>query len=397
MMANFLDMSVLNEAAVKAPTLENITQSDTYLEHISYFSQTVDFLIEYNHEFTEATKTLYKGISESEGDQELIHESFTDFTTAVKKIIDKFLAFLKSLFQRFITNLNSMFKAEGYLKKHEADFKRFKEEHNFDFSGYTFTIFNSDIPHAQTESEWLTNYDVDLASFAGEFTNNSPAEDTIATRKRIEDEMKKKYKALTDYLSGDYYDRLRATIIGKDGEKISESEFAKECFAIFRNDDSDKEEFEVNSQYVLECYSRFKNYEKTKRSIEKTRNAIETLYKNMKKELESMVKGEGSGDKMTITIGPSTTNYLDITNGNYGSAVYTGADGDTVIGQASGTLYNEFEKYKKAKVTQVEQMSNIHALAFAAKLDAAKDMFAQDKTILYKALYRIQGMPKKDK
>ena len=60
-------------------------------------------------------------------------------------------------------------------------------------------------------------------------------------------------------------------------------------------------------------------------------------------------------------------------------------------------MVTQMEQYKKAKINQVQQMSNIHALAFGAKLDAAKDMFNQDKAVLYKALYRIQGMPKEKK
>ena len=395
-MANFLDMSVLNEAAVKAPTLDNITVSHTHLENVSYFSQTVDFLIEYNHEFTEATKTLYKGISESGDNQELINESFADFGNAIKKIIDKFLAFLKSLFQRFITNLNSMFKAEGYLKKHEADFKKFSEQHNFTFSGYNFTI-DSSIPITNVVSEWLGNLDVqynDTSKYDNIFKVADDAQKMEVARKQLEEDLKTKYKAITDYLSGSYYDEKRAEILGKTG-KIYDSEYANECFAVFRNDTSDKEELDITSSYITSCYARFKNYNKTRESIEKKKKEIEKEYKEMNKELETMVKSDGYGNSLTITLGPTTTSHLQGSYGNY--TFGTSINGTTTISQASQTLLTEFEKYKKAKVSQVEQLSNLHALAFAAKLDAAKDMFVQDKTILYKALYKIQGISKDNK
>ena len=47
--------------------------------------------------------------------------------------------------------------------------------------------------------------------------------------------------------------------------------------------------------------------------------------------------------------------------------------------------------YMKAKVTQVNQMSSIHSMAFSAKLQAAKDCFVQNKAILYKALAKIKS------
>ena len=51
----------------------------------------------------------------------------------------------------------------------------------------------------------------------------------------------------------------------------------------------------------------------------------------------------------------------------------------------------KIDMYMKAKVTQVQQMSSIHTMAFSAKLQAAKDCFVQNKSMLYKALSKIKG------
>lgn len=385
-MANFLDMSILNEAAVKAPTLDNITVSDTMLEDVSYFNQTVNFLIEYNHEFTEATKILYTGLLESDGEAELITESFETFGNTVKKIIDKFLAFLKSIFQRFITNMNSMFKSEKYLKKHESDFKKFKDNlHKFDFEGYEFTLSES-IPNAKPEPEWIDDIDIDFAEIAETIQDKSGDE----LKKAISDAEKTitdKYDSLIDKLNNSYYDELRAKVIGSDTD-IAESDFDKALFAVYRNGESDKKSIDITSGYIDSCFHRFKSFDSLKASIERNKREIAEAYNTMKKELDTMIKTEGRDDTLSLTLGLKTHTKA---SENYGTGVVLGA------GFNSPTLLKQIELYKKAKINQVQQMSNIHALAFGAKLDAAKAMFIQDKTVLYKALYKIQGVPKEDK
>ena len=382
--------SILHESIdntiIKNKTVSNLDSMIGTIGECSYFSQTVDFLIESNKEFNQATKLLYRAIYEAGDNQVIVNESFADFGTAVKKIIDKFIAFMKSLFERFITNMNSMVKSEKYLKKHKDDFKKFSAVHEFEYTGYEFTLFDSNIPEANAESEWIKDIDsADFSQYANMFKdNNGNAIDLtdITTKssllKSVEDKMKENYKNLTKKLEGDYYDNLRGRIIGKgDSYNISESEFAKELFCVFRNDSSDKTSITVNSSYITDCYRRFDNYEDLKKSITKTKKEIETDYKNVKSEMEKMIKTTGSGDTLSMSLG-----YKD---------TYTAQDM-----AANAAMLTQMELYKKAKVNQVQQMSNMHALAFATKLDAARDMFNQDKAILYKALYRIQGIKKED-
>ena len=75
-----------NDTSVK---LRNMVEAP--LSEESYFDQTLDFIIECKKEFNNATKGLNKSIIESAGDEYVINESFAEFFSKAKKIIDKFL------------------------------------------------------------------------------------------------------------------------------------------------------------------------------------------------------------------------------------------------------------------------------------------------------------------
>ena len=111
----------------------------------TYFYKALNFIIECKDEFNSASKDLYKTITESANNQEVITEGFSDFFAKIKEIIDKFIKFIKSLFAKFITNLNAAFKREKYLIKHKEDFKKFNSKNEFSFDGYAFS-FSPAIP-----------------------------------------------------------------------------------------------------------------------------------------------------------------------------------------------------------------------------------------------------------
>ena len=56
----------------------------------------------------------------------------------------------------------------------------------------------------------------------------------------------------------------------------------------------------------------------------------------------------------------------------------------------SADLMYKLDLYTKAKVDQITEFSNIHTLAFSAKLDALKESYKQDRALLYTALLKIQ-------
>ena len=366
-----VDMSMLNSPVQMPKSLDTIKTVAEDAD-VSFFCDTVNFLIENGHLYNGAVATLYTSLSES-ADVEAIHESFSDFKNTVKKIIDKFIAFIKSLFERFINLMNRIVKSEKYLKNHIKDLNSFGSNHEFDFDGYTYT-FSDNIPITDPQSEWLK--DIDLAFSAYADAANATDGDNIAKSKAVEEKMREVIKNVKEELSnGDYFDRMRATVIGREGESIGSTEYDGILFKIFRNNDSDKSNITVNKEYVHDIADRFKGYESFKKDIERNRNEIEAGYKAIKTELERISTKDG--DTMTLALATHAN-----ASSNYGTATIP----------YSKTTQTLSEQYKKIKIDQVAGLADIHALAFAAKLDAAKEMFMQDKTVLYKALYRVQGL-----
>ena len=74
---------------------------------------------------------------------------------------------------------------------------------------------------------------------------------------------------------------------------------------------------------------------------------------------------------------------------------------DTVDTVGGGTmmaaeLMTQIDVYVRAKIDQIQEYSNIHLLAFGAKLDAMKECLNQDRNVLYVAL-RKSDVPFKEK
>ena len=168
--------------------------------------------------------------------------------------------------------------------------------------------------------------------------------------------------------SGDYYDKIRGELLGVQGS-VDSSDFAKELFDKFR-DGGTKEDKEFESGDITEAYNRFESYEKIKKDITKKKNEAEKKYKRLAKDIENAVKRDG--EKLHLD-----SKYM---NGGKAKDINVGAD-----------VAAKYELLIKAKANAIHEISNLHTMAFSARLDAYKDQFNQDKTILYKALYRIMG------
>ena len=323
----------------------------------SFFNTTLSYIRESNNEFRECTKTFYKSLLES-NNEFAINESFGDFFDKVKEIIIKFLKFIKSIFDRFITGLNSAFKAQKHLIKNKSEFSKFSEKNEFNMDWFDFT-FSTTVPIIEAEQAFNKEFE-DIA------------------KKNVTDKAEM-LKAIAEIYNNfvisldTFYDKFRARVIGTEGSIMS-SDYSSELFSTYRSGDSNTSQKTITLSNVLEAYTRFEGCSNQEKTIKATKKQIEKDYEQIKKKISSM-----------------TTRNTDL---DYQKFVQTFINPEFNGGQGIA-LDAEFvakaDLFIKAKTNQVIEMSNIHSLAFAAKLDAVKACFNQDQTLLYKALYKIQG------
>lgn len=321
----------------------------------SYFDTTLSYLSEMNREIMSNKKNLYLAIHEA-SELEVINESFGEFFTKVKEIIERFIKFLKSLVDRFITAFMKTIKSASHLEKQRELFSDLSE--SFDFSMYVYT-FSPNIP--QTKA---------LAYFNRDFISLDISDIDTKDNKAIKDRVVKtlsKIEKLDDML-----DIFRGEVISKGA--ISKDDYAGELRRLYRNNEDDKDDVSVHSYTLEDAYSRYKDYNKSVKSVKDTMKTLEKEYNAVKKEVENMVK---KGEASTIA------DMMHINYHNYGeeaNPIELSVDADVMI---------EMNKFIKAKVDQINQMSTIHAMAFSAKLDAYRDCYNQDIKLMYKGLSEI--------
>lgn len=391
---------LVSESSIYSNTvLENLTES-TYKK--PFMAMAYDYIEESTIFFDNLNKKFYKTVCESQGDFYIINEAFDGFINKVTEIIKKFLEFIKRVFNEFVARLHGMFRSEKYLKKNIKEFNKFSSDHEFDLEIYEFSHIRDGAPEIQV-------HDLVLGTGSGDFgiknlnTNtwdDNKGSDSVASK------MNNAYNNLKDSLNEDYYDKVRGVLIEKNNG-VSAGDFPDELFAYFRNDDMDKTNTTIDSSIVLDAKTKFLGYEELKKGIERTKKTIEREYEDTRKALERMM----STSNKSISL--STSNAMAAqTMGIYASHSSNTSvmDSDTYDADAykndpaelKDKTYTSPEKvrtlidsYIKCKVGQVQNLSTIHSQVFSAKLEAAKDEFNQNKTILYRALYKITGKQKK--
>lgn len=392
-----------NSVPNKVIDLKDI-HSDKDDESYSFMIETYAFLEAYQRDYNNVVKQFYKNILESADSQEVINESFGDFFRKAKEIIKKFLEFIKKIFAKFVTKLNSLFKSEKYLEKHKNDFAKFESEDEFTISGYKYTVIGNTAPVNKAVDLWFNDVDngnIKTSNIEGndDFNYSSASYSSAENGLDSDDEktkarqnatvvaIEKKYRTLVDGLE-DWYDKFRGHILGKNNEDITSSEYDEELFRVFRDDYDKPSDITIDYNAVNTAYSEFTGYHNLIREIEKDRREIESNYQKLERALETALHKEKSGDGMfTVKFNVTTSNtYASDNMSKLSSANDIKVNND---------IYNKIDLYMRAKVTQIQTMSSIHTQAFSAKLQAAKDNFVQNKQILYKALSKIQSHKKK--
>ena len=354
----------------------SIFESYDETEITSYTNEGYVFLESMYKDFNLYKKELYVAVAESEGSQQIITESFSDFFVKLKELIVRFINFIKSLFNKFILNINRMIRSDKYIRKHKEDLYLFEKEHEFTFNGYKYSI-KSNVPLITIAQD----LDADFIK-VNKTTLEEPAVggngDSVAVKiKKLNDDLTKKIRA-------GYYDEIRAKVLGKtDKSKIKEANFSKKLFKEYRSNRSEKEEFTVTYSIVLDCYNVFDNYKEKLETVKETKNDIEEAYEEIKEKLEEMYSTKSTENNT------STIDFLYLTG-----------DSDTDLPktsiQMSVSNLNELDSYFKKLSDVITTISTIHTIAFTAKMDALKEEFLQSKAILYKALSKVVKLRRKE-
>lgn len=325
-----------------------------------YFATAVNFIKEANQNIVDAKKDLYKSISEAT-DQYVVLESFSDFFSKINDIINKFIQFIKSLVARFITHIQKLIKSDKYINSHKKEFDKFKDTDKFTMNGYTYT-FDPNIPAAAAS----VNFNKDLF------------EDLYNSSKDFDFSVEGINAAIANMNNNEVYDEFRGNVLQK-GYDISIGEWDTELFKVFRNDDLDTSEIEVDSTLVHKTLNRFATFNSYKKQVEADQKRIQNDYENVKKQVKEIVRGNGNLNMSAFIERMPQDMKTDIKRNNY-----------TNQGIITGDLMYKLDLYTKIKVDQITEFSNIHTLAFSAKLDALKESYKQDRALLYTALLKVQ-------
>lgn len=357
---DILAMDGIDDPLINVNTLATLDLEECY------FASAVQFIKEMNQEMSDNKKILYKSISEST-EQFVVLESFSDFFSKVNDIINKFIKFIKSLVQRFITQLHKIISDDKYITKHKKDFSEFKTADEFKFTGYEYT-FSPNVPIATASLHFTKNFFEDLYDRTGpNITPNGVS------------------SAINAMDLDDSCDLFRAEVLGCNAP-ISISDFSTELFKVFRNDSLDTDIINVDTVLVHRTLDRYCSFSKSKSQIESDQKRIERDYNEVKNQVREITRRNGDLNKTAFL----NRFPQDMRNDNI--------DLDTNNqGFISGDLMVKLDMYTKAKVDQITEYSNIHTLALAAKMDALKESYKQDRALLYTALSKIQRTESKRK
>lgn len=338
----------INNLVYKENNIASSIVSFSEQNNMSYLTEALDISMKIKSEYISINKELYSMSLNESADIEVINESFKTFINKSIIMIEKIIQYIKSLIDRFIVEFFRLIKSDNYIIKNKNEFNKFSKSHEFDINGYDYTI-NGDIPLILAQMEFREDfYDID---------------DPKA--------IKLVYKSFIDKIRDRYYDEFRATVIGRDGEYIIANDFMSELFKTYRSNMESESEINVTSNVVDESLYNLINYKLLEKSISRLKTDIETQYNKIKNDIISSTKMNYTKDGVELI-------YKDIDNGI-----------NTTIIDKEYIRY--FDLFIKAKVDQIEKMSNIHTLSIGSKLDAIKDRHIQDRKILYTALKKVKG------
>ena len=323
-----------------------------------YFSSSIKVIKKMNEAFTNYKIAMYKTLSFAESNQMLL-ESFTDYYVQAESIISDAIKFLENKMESFFNTMEAFIAENKAIIEHKkALLEEIKHYQDDNRELHTFTIDNN-TPNIGA----LENFNASLFEelFKPQITdfNAESISRTVGATELEED-----------------YKRFRSNILNLADENISEQEFARALYRVFRNNNGmeDANITEVEIKNMAEVWFGFNEI---KSSLKEDLNAIKNSYEAILKKISTISKNNSG-----LSIGAFTS----LLPGDVGVEKIDGHDIDKSGAMMSSNMMLELDVYCKAKLDQLHKYTDIILMAMTAKMDAIKDMYMEYRACLYDAI-----------
>lgn len=318
----------------------NMQQEEIISEDSFYFQRCLETITALREEYDNNTIELYKALNESSNKND-VENIYKVFYNKSKEIIEKFIVFIDSSYDRFYKSFLSKIRSDKSFKKYEGFFLDYKSTDIYEDRYIYSNLDNIKIPKYEALTSYQKEYDNIKKLFAG-------YETSVEKVKNITDA----YNAFINELYNGYYDIIRGKMVDKD--YVLCEDYSKELFNVFRSSGIINSN-PINGVEIKAIYERMDSYKSIMDELKKQKLNIKLEYKSIQSNLSS----------------------LDF-------SAYYGGLGDNV-----DEIILKYNSYMKAKLDQLFKISTIHYQAFTAKLDAISDAYMQDRKILNAALLNI--------
>lgn len=346
--------------------INDIECLDTDIKNYSFVQEGYNFIINTRKEYMIAEQIFYTNILNSYGNNEIITESYKNLSNKVKDVIKKFIEWVKQIFNKFVLKLKAFYNNSDIKRKIDTKtIKKIEKEgfKPFKFNGYEFTLNNI---NTDTNDLQLDNLGQNIKDFeykANQLLANQNSEQTIETLAKVKKLYEETYNHTLE-IKTENIDIIRGKIINLN-KKITSSEYANILFSYFRNNEIEPKDIIIDKQRFLKSYNNLTDSENIIKQIKNTSKNIEEMYKNLLNR---------NDNELNLTINKQL---------NLNSQIQT--QNDSYTKQMSKSIF-DINQYKmsilQAYNTIITEISNIHAQAFTALLQAAKDCVLQDQKIV---------------
>ena len=349
---DILDMDGLTEPTVSLDALSKINMDE------SYFCNSIRFIKKMNESFTNNKINLYKSMALAENNTMLL-ESFSDYYVQVESIISGALKFLRTKIDEFCDKMENFIKENVRINSHKKalldELKTYQDDSR---ELHTFTIDNS-IPNLKALDDFNGLLFDDL--FRPQITdlNASDVKNTITSTQLEED-----------------FKRFRAHVLDLKDNNISEQEFARMLYLIYRNNQN-AEELTIETSDIKKMAEIWFGFNEIKKSLNEDYKVIEDSLDGILKKV-SIVSKNNNG----LTIGAFTS----LLPGDVGLEKIDGKEVDKFGMMMSADMMLQLDVYCKGKVDQLHKYTDIIIMAMTAKMDAIKDMYMEYRSCLYDAI-----------